>query len=69
MQIKIKNFGPIKEFGLDLSKNFVVIFGKNNIGKSYAMLVVYLVLKHLLDMEADSITQKEIEGELKLLDI
>jgi len=65
MQIKIKNFGPIKEFGLDLKKDFVVIFGKNNIGKSYAVSVVYLVLKHLLDMEADSMTQKEIQTNLK----
>jgi len=65
MQIKIKNFGPIKKFDLDLKKDFVVIFGKNNIGKSYAISVVYLVLKHLLDLEADPITQEEIETNLK----
>jgi predicted ATPase len=67
MQIQIRNFAPIKAFDLDLKKDFVVIFGKNNMGKSYAISVVYLVLKHLLDMEADSITQKEMETDLKKL--
>ncbi len=64
-QIKMRNFGAIKEFDLDLKKNFVVLFGKNNIGKSYALSVVYLVLKHLLDLEADPITQRDIETDLK----
>jgi len=31
MHIRIRNFGPIKEFNFDLTKDFVVIFGKNNI--------------------------------------
>jgi len=48
MIIKIKNFGPIKEFEIDLSKDFSIIYGKNNIGKSYAVSVVYLILKKIL---------------------
>lgn len=48
MQIRIRNFGPIKSFDLDLSKKFTVIFGKNNIGKSYSTSVTYLILKNLM---------------------
>ncbi len=45
MLIKIVNFGPLKEFQFDLSKKFIAIYGNNNIGKSYAMQMVYLLLK------------------------
>ncbi|MDM8521957.1 AAA family ATPase [Desulfococcaceae bacterium HSG8] len=48
MQIRIKNFGPIKSLDLDLNKKFTLIFGKNNIGKSYATSAAYLILKNLL---------------------
>jgi predicted ATPase len=51
MQIKIRNFGPIKEFDFDLEKDLVVIFGKNNIGKSYGIYVVYLLVKTLLNVQ------------------
>lgn len=51
MEIKIFNFGPIKEFGIDLSRDLIVIYGKNNIGKSYAISVVYLLLKHFLSID------------------
>ena len=47
MKITITNFGPIKQFDYDLAKDIVVTFGDNNIGKSYAMQVVYLLLKTL----------------------
>jgi predicted ATPase len=42
---------PVKEFNFNLTKDFVVIFGKNNLGKSYAISAVYLVLKNLLNMK------------------
>ena len=48
MRIKIKNWGPVREFEYDLSKSVIVTYGDNNIGKSYAMQVVYLLLKHLV---------------------
>lgn len=48
MKIKIRNWGPVKEFEYDLSKSLIVTYGDNNIGKSYAMQVVYLLLKHLV---------------------
>jgi len=53
MKIKIRNFGPIKEFDLDLEKDFVGIFGKNNAGKSYAISVVYLIIKHILELRRE----------------
>ncbi len=48
MVIRISSFGPIKEFEFNLDKDLTVIYGSNNIGKSYAMQVVYLLLKNLL---------------------
>lgn len=48
MKIKIQNWGPVKEFEYDFSKSIIVTYGDNNIGKSYAMQVVYLLLKHLV---------------------
>lgn len=48
MRIKIRNWGPLKEVDYDLSKNLIVTYGDNNIGKSYAMQVIYLLLKHLI---------------------
>lgn len=46
--ISINNFGPIKQFDFDLNKSFIVTYGDNNIGKSYAMQVMYLLLKSLI---------------------
>lgn len=49
MKIIIENFGPINKFSYDLNKDFIVTYGDNNIGKSYAMQVVYILLKTLID--------------------
>lgn len=54
MKIKIENFGPIHKFEIDLSKNISLIYGKNNIGKSYAISVVYMFLKSLPTMTKKS---------------
>lgn len=56
MKIKIVNFGPIKEFEFDLSKKLIVTYGDNNIGKSYAMQVVYLLLKAFQDFPTEEMT-------------
>lgn len=48
MKFVIRNFGPIKRFEYDLNKDMIVTYGNNNIGKSYAMQVVYLLLKVFL---------------------
>ena len=47
MFLTIENFGPIKKFEYDLSKDLIVTYGGNNIGKSYAMQLTYLLLKNL----------------------
>ena len=47
MKITIQNWGPVGKFQYDFSKSLIVTYGENNIGKSYAMQVVYLFLKNL----------------------
>jgi len=51
MKIKISNFGPIGRYEIDLSKDLIITYGKNNMGKSYALSVVYLLLKNLRDID------------------
>lgn len=60
MKIILKNFGPISRFDFDLSKDLNIIFGKNNIGKSYAISAIYLILKNLIN-ESDNVRAFEIE--------
>jgi predicted ATPase len=45
MRITIENFGPVKHFEFDTDKDLFLIFGKNSVGKSYAISLVYLLLK------------------------
>lgn len=45
MKITIERFGPIDKFEYDLNKDLIITYGNNNIGKSYAMQIVYLLLK------------------------
>lgn len=47
-RIEIRNFGPIKAFDFSLDDDFVLIVGENNVGKSYAISLVYATLKTLL---------------------
>lgn len=49
MKVIIKNWGPIAECEYDLDKSLIVTYGDNNIGKSYAMQVVYLLLKYIIE--------------------
>jgi len=51
MKIELKNFGIVKHFTYDSKEDFSIIFGKNNTGKSYAISVVYLIIKNLLNLE------------------
>lgn len=48
MRITINNFGPIQHYCFDLDKDIHLIFGENNVGKSYAITIVYLVIKSAL---------------------
>ncbi|MBA3286057.1 MAG: AAA family ATPase [Nitrosopumilus sp.] len=52
MYIEIKNFGPIDYLNIDLEKDLHLIYGKNAIGKSYAIYCVYCLLKSLRDKNA-----------------
>ncbi len=47
MRITIENFGAIKYFEFDTDKDMYLIFGKNSVGKSYGISLVYLILKSL----------------------
>jgi predicted ATPase len=50
MLITIENFGAIKYFQFDTEKDLYLIFGKNSVGKSYAISLVYLILKNILEL-------------------
>ena len=47
MTITLKNFGPIKELTMDLTKNLHLLYGESSVGKSYAAYCVYLLLSRL----------------------
>ena len=47
MKIQIRDFGPINKFEVDLTKDLIAVYGKNNIGKSYALSLIYLLIKNL----------------------
>lgn len=53
MNIEIKNFGPIEYLKIDLDKDLHLIYGKNAIGKSYAIYCIYCLLKNLKDKAID----------------
>ncbi|NGZ28212.1 MAG: ATP-binding protein, partial [Magnetococcales bacterium] len=48
MIIQINNVGPISSYEFDLEKDFHIIVGENNAGKSYAVSIVYLIIKLLI---------------------
>lgn len=48
MKVKIENWGPIEKCEYDLDKSVAVTYGENNIGKSYAMQLIYLCLKNMI---------------------
>jgi predicted ATPase len=50
MLITIENFGAIKYFQFDTEKDLYLIFGKNSVGKSYAISLVYLILKNIFEL-------------------
>jgi len=47
LKIEIKNFGPIDHLEFDLEKDIHLIYGRNSLGKSYAIYCVYLLVKNL----------------------
>lgn len=69
MKIQIDNFGPIHRFECDLNKDLHLILGTNNIGKSYAITVVYLLLKSFIEAgeEFDPVDARGARGEIDAL--
>lgn len=55
MNIEIKSFGPIEHLKFDLEKDLHMIYGKNAIGKSYAIYCLYCLLKHIKGKDVDNI--------------
>ena len=41
MRLVVKNFGPIKESVIDLSKRYYFFIGYNNTGKTYLSKLIY----------------------------
>lgn len=48
MKIEIQNLGPIHHFEFDLEKDLHLLYGENNVGKSFAVNVMYCLVKVLL---------------------
>jgi predicted ATPase len=57
MRITIENFGPVKHFEFDTDKDLFLIFGKNSVGKSYAISLVYLLLKEFKRNDVSSVSR------------
>ena len=51
MKIEIQNLGPIHHFEFDLEKDLHLLYGENNVGKSYAVNLVYCILEAFLQEE------------------
>lgn len=53
MQIEIKRFGPVSSFVCNLERDLTLIYGNNNIGKSYSMQIIYLLLKTIIGKDGE----------------
>ncbi len=58
MKLIIERFGPIKKFEYDISKDLIITYGDNNIGKSYSMQIVYILLKSFIEISNDRLYSK-----------
>jgi predicted ATPase len=56
LKISIRNFGPISQYTFDIDKDFHLIVGENSVGKSYAIKIVYLILKNFLALNTSRIS-------------
>ena len=65
MKITIENFGPIHHCEFDLDKDFHLIVGENNVGKSYAVKIIYIILKSANNLNQTSHTDIDISVEWK----
>ncbi len=65
MKICIHCFGPIYHYEFDLDKDFHLIVGENSVGKSYAITLVYLIVKGFLSVESHNVTSVFFDGAVK----
>ncbi len=65
MKITIENFGPIHHCEFDLDKDFHLIVGENNVGKSYAVKIIYIILKSANNLNQTSHTDIDRSVEWK----
>ncbi|MBK8568410.1 MAG: hypothetical protein IPN76_35170 [Saprospiraceae bacterium] len=70
MKIEIQNLGPIHHFEFDLEKDLHLLYGENNVGKSFAVNVVYCVLKNLSNLSMKEKSRRFLKSsyDLKELD-
>jgi AAA15 family ATPase/GTPase len=70
MKLVVKNFGPIKESVIDLSKRYYFFVGYNNTGKTYLSKLIYDIFngETLNDFTKSSFAKNKIEeGELTII--
>jgi predicted ATPase len=48
MKLHLENIGPIDAVDINVDSDLTFIYGKNNIGKSYAITILYLILKNFV---------------------
>ncbi len=63
LKISLRNIGPIYAYDFDLSKSIHLIYGKNNIGKSHAISIIYLILKNLKDQD-ENLLKKSVNTKI-----
>ncbi len=59
MKITIENFGPIHHCEFDLEKDFHLIVGENNVGKSYAVKIIYHIVQTALHFNQISYSEMD----------
>ncbi len=75
MKITIKNFGPIDFLEFDLEKDLHLIYGRNAVGKSYAIYCIYCLLKSIknqvdkYEMRLKNVFHKYITAKIKTLNL
>ena len=63
MEFTIKNFGPISEAVIDLSKDLIIITGENNSGKTFAANLIYSLFNQEYGNLPDSPSRLEVLNE------
>jgi predicted ATPase len=66
MQLIIKNFGPIKQGQIDLTKKFYVFVGYNNTGKTYVSQLLWSIFnEQTIENFSEQVNIKDLNGEIE----